>query len=147
MFLTTSDYNAVCDPYELQQITASDSTLRQQAEAAALQLIASYTRNRYDMDTEFAKTGDSRDPMLVNVAVNVALWFLVHRLPQQMGTDRRDQLYDEAVRWLKDVQASRATPDWARYVSADGEEGFPGFKVLHIPSKGLQYPEREFRCR
>ena len=120
-FLVTTDYQAVCDDYEFEQIMANASA-RTQAEAAAVQLIASYTRNRYDIDTELAKTGDERDPMLVNVAVNIALWFLVHRLPQQMGLDRRDQLYDEAVKWLKDVQASRATPDWARYVSDDGTD-------------------------
>ena len=37
-----------------------------------------------------------------------------------MGHERRECLYDDAIKWLRDVQASKATPDLPLYISADG---------------------------
>jgi hypothetical protein len=39
-----------------------------------------------------------------------------------MGSDRRTELYEESVRWLRDVQASKASPDLPKYVSEDGSD-------------------------
>ena len=58
--------------------------------------------------------------MLVQVAVNISLWLMVHRLPQNMGHERRECLYNDAVKWLRDVQSSKASPDLPLYISADG---------------------------
>ncbi len=121
MFLSDSDYKSVCDDFEFTQIQ-DNAVTRQQAEEAAMQMVASYTRDRYDMDAAFAHTGTDRDPMLVQVTVNITLYLLIHRLPQQMGSDRREQLYDDAIRWLRDVQASKASPAWPKYVSPDGTD-------------------------
>ena len=120
MFLTDDDYKAVCDDFEFEQLQAH-TDIRKQAEAAAFEQISSYTRDRYDMAKAFAKEGCHRNPMLVQVAVNLSLYFLVHRLPQSMGSDRREQLYDESIKWLRDVQATKASPDLPKYVSDDGD--------------------------
>ena len=120
-FLTEDDYAAVCDEFELEQIADNDTT-REQAEQAAIEQVSSYTCDRYDMDAAFAATGSDRNPMLVQVTINIALYILVHRLPQQMGSDRRTELYEESVRWLRDVQASKASPDLPKYVSEDGTD-------------------------
>ena len=73
------------------------------------------------MDRAFAAEGDDRNPMLVQVAVNISLWLMVHRLPQQMGHERRESLYNDAIQWLKDVQASKASPDLPTYESQSGD--------------------------
>lgn len=120
MFLTDEDYKAVCDDFEFEQIQAN-TTIRQQAEVAAMEKIASYTRDRYDMEKAFAAEGKHRNPMLVECAVNISLYTMVHRLPQAMGSERREQLYEDSIKWLRDVQASKATPDLPKYVSEDGD--------------------------
>ena len=84
MFLTLEDYRSVCDEYELQQITQNDDT-RLTAEAAAMEQIGSYLRHRYDSDRAFSAVGAERNAMLVQVAVNISLWLMIHRLPQSMG--------------------------------------------------------------
>lgn len=99
MFLTVEDYRSVCDDYEFEQITQSPET-REVAEAAALEQISSYLRSRYDIDRAFAASGSCRNAMLVQVAVNISLWLMVHRLPQNMGHERRECLYNDAVKWL-----------------------------------------------
>lgn len=119
MFLTLDDYSSVCDDYEFKQITEKED-VRLKAEAAAMEEIASYLRNRYDIDRAFAAVGSCRNAMLVQVAVNISLWLMIHRLPQSMGHERRECLYDDAIKWLRDVQASKASPDLPLYISADG---------------------------
>ncbi|WP_336617865.1 phage protein Gp36 family protein [Bacteroides acidifaciens] len=119
MFLTLDDYSSVCDDYEFKQITEKED-VRLKAEAAAMEEIASYLRSRYDIDRAFAAVGSCRNAMLVQVAVNISLWLMVHRLPQNMGHERRECLYDDAIKWLRDVQASKASPDLPLYISADG---------------------------
>lgn len=120
MFLTVEDYRSVCDTYEFEQITEDQAT-RMAAEAAALEEISSYLRARYDMDRVFAASGTCRNPMVVQCAVNISLWLMVHRLPQNMGHERRECLYNDSIKWLRDVQASKATPDLPVYVSEGGE--------------------------
>lgn len=120
MFLTVEDYRSVCDTYEFEQITEDQAT-RMAAEAAALEEISSYLRARYDMDRVFAASGNCRNPMVVQCAVNISLWLMVHRLPQNMGHERRECLYNDSIKWLRDVQASKASPDLPVYVSEEGE--------------------------
>lgn len=119
MFLTLDDYSSVCDDYEFKQITEKED-VRLKAEAAAMEEIASYLRSRYDIDRAFATVGSCRNAMLVQVAVNISLWLMVHRLPQNMGHERRECLYNDAVKWLRDVQSSKASPDLPLYISPDG---------------------------
>lgn len=119
MFLTLDDYRSVCDDYEFKQITQNDD-IRLTAEAAAMEQIASYLRHRYDIDRAFATSGTTRNSMLVQCAVNIALWLMIHRLPQNMGHERRECLYNDSVKWLRDIQAGKASPDLPVYQSPDG---------------------------
>lgn len=120
MFLTVEDYRSVCDDYEMEQLSAlTDDRLA--AEHAALEQIGSYTRHRYDMEKAFAAEGEDRNAMLVQCAVNITLWLMIHRLPQNMGHERRECLYNESIKWLRDVQSSKASPELPTYVSCDGD--------------------------
>lgn len=121
MFLTLEDYGSVCDDYELRQITENDD-VRMKAEAAALEEIASYLRHRYDTGRAFAAEGTARNSMLVQCAVNIALWLMIHRLPQNMGHERRECLYNDSIKWLRDIQAGKASPDLPLYQSPDGSD-------------------------
>lgn len=113
-FLTTDDYKAVCDELEFSTLQA-DEDFRLQAEQTAIEQIKSYCRPRYDMDTEFAKTGTDRHPMLIQCTVNIALWIMHHRLPSAMGAERRREAYDDTIDWLKQVQLSKASPTFQTY--------------------------------
>lgn len=120
MFLNDDDYNAVCDDFEFETLQAN-TDLRLTAERAAQEQISSYTRHRYDMARAFRQTGADRNPQLVQCCVNITLWLMVHRLPQNMGIERRESLYNESIKWLRDVQASKASPDFPTYMGIDGD--------------------------
>lgn len=69
------------------------------------------------MAKAFAQQGVCRNAMLVDCAVNITLYIMVHRLPQSMGSDRRVQLYEDSIKWLRDVQASKASSDMPKYAT------------------------------
>lgn len=89
MFLTEDDYRVVCDEDELDILTRSEPETRQKAERVAMEEVASYLRPRYDTEKAFAAEGDQRNAMLVQVTVNIALYYLVHWLPQNLALDGR----------------------------------------------------------
>ncbi len=108
-FLTIDDYRGVCDTYELDTLTANTDN-RLTCEAAAIEHISSYIRHRYDVTKVFSATGSERNPLIVQCAVNITLYLLSHRLPQSMGHERRECLYNDSISWLRDVQNSKASP-------------------------------------
>lgn len=118
MLINITDFSTVCSDYEIEQLTALGEEL-QIAERAALEQMASYLRHRYDTEKAFSATGEERNPMLVQCAVNITLWLLIHRLPQNMGHERRECLYNDAIKWLRDVQNSKASPDLPTYTDPD----------------------------
>lgn len=138
-FITLDDYRSVCDTYEFKQITAADPDVRSAAEAAALEQVASYIRHRYDIDRAFAASGPCRNSMLLQCAVNIALWLMVHRLPQNMGHERRECLYNDSLKWLRDVQAGKASPDLPTYV-----DPLTGDADAHNPIRAGSMPPNRY---
>lgn len=119
MFLNEDDYKAVCDDFEFETLQAN-TDIRLWAERAAQEQISSYTRQRYDMEQAFATEGEERNQQLVQCCVSISLWLMCHRLPQSMSHERRECLYNDAIKWLRDVQASKASPNLPTYTAADG---------------------------
>ena len=111
MFLTIDDYKPVCSSRELEILQQSDTLTRERAERVAIEEVASYLRNRYDTERIFAAEGDERNAHLVQICVNVVLFYLVQWLPAKMASANRTELYEYAIEWLKSVQAGKATPD------------------------------------
>lgn len=120
MFLTNEDYEVICDERSFDVIIRSETKIRNDAEAEAMEEVASYLRSRYDMEKAFAAEGSDRNPKLVGVTAKIALYYLIHSLPQYMALDAYKDLYDEAVAWLGKVQQGRLQPDLPTY---DGENG------------------------
>ena len=121
MFLTEDDYRVVCDEDELDILTRSEPETRQKAERVAMEEVASYLRPRYDTEKAFAAEGDKRNAMLVQVTVNIALYYLVHWLPQNLALDGRQELYDNAIAWLTRVSKGGSMPNLPTYTGEDGE--------------------------
>lgn len=115
MFLTVDDYRVITSPADLDIICQSSDEIRQQAERVAMEEIAGYVRSRYDIDSAFAQSDIARNPLLVQLTVCIALWWLGQWLPGMMGADMRQDLYDNAISRLKDIQAGKFTPDFPEY--------------------------------
>ena len=121
MFLDENDYKVVCDEEELDVLTRSDVETRRRAERVAMEEVASYLRPRYDVSKAFAATGSERNEMLVQVTVNIALFYLARWLPQRLALDGRQEMYDNAIGWLTRVSKGAATPDLPVHAGENGE--------------------------
>lgn len=110
-FLTEADYKAVSDDNTLNVLHQCDPANLQRAEAYAQEEISSYLRNKYDIQAAFAATGQQRNPQLVMITADIALYHLVAWLPKRMGFEIRETRYKRAIEWLEQVQAGRSLPD------------------------------------
>lgn len=119
MFLTEDDYRVVTCPSDLAIICQSSEEIRQQAERTAMEEVAGYVRPRYDIEAAYSKTDIERNPLLVQLTVSIALWWLGQWLPGMVGLDLRQLLYDNAIERLKDIAKGSFTPDFPEYSQQD----------------------------
>ena len=110
-FLTDEDFKAVCDDNTLATIHQQDTRNLHRAIRYAIEEVSSYLRSRYDIAKAFAQTDDARNPQLVMLTCDVALYHLIAWLPKRIGFEIRETRYKAAIAWLRDVQAGKATPD------------------------------------
>lgn len=139
MFLEDKDYKVVCTGEVLDIITQSDPENRIRAELSAQEEAEGYLRSRYDTRKAFAQKGADRNPMLVRVVVSIALYYLGRSLPQYMGDEQRETMYNNAIAWLKDVQSGKATPDLPLYRSEEGEDTQNPVRFGSLPARRYGY--------
>lgn len=119
MFLQTDDYRVVCAPTDLEIISQSNEEIRQQAEDTAKEEVSGYVRSRFDIAEAYEASGTDRNPLLVQLTVSIALYYLGMWLPSFMGNDTREVLYNNAIARLRDIQKGAFTPDFPRYTDED----------------------------
>lgn len=121
MFLTENDY-IVASADALTIFSQSTPKKREKAEKMAIEEIAGYLRSRYDTGLIFSAVGDNRNDVIVMHACDITLYHLVSWLPGKMGREIRKERYERAVKWLKEVQAGKVTPNLPTCTGEDGEE-------------------------
>lgn len=100
----------------------------QQAIAEAQAEVESYLTARYDIRAEFAKTGDSRLPMVVKLVRDIALYNCFNIANPVSMPENRVTSYNNAIKFLKDVQAERASIDGlVRLTGATGGSSYVSF--------------------
>lgn len=110
-FLTIDDFKAVCDMQTLNVINQADTANLDRAERYAIEEVSSYLRSRFDTAAAFSASGDQRNGFLVMILADVCLYHLIAWLPKRIGFEIRETRYKQAIDWLKDVQAGKASPD------------------------------------
>ena len=84
---------------------------RIQAITEAQAEVESYLTARYDIRAEFAKSGDSRLPMVVKLVRDIALYNCFNIANPVSMPENRVTSYNNAIKILKEVQAERASID------------------------------------
>lgn len=121
-FLTQDDFISVCDSQTLSVINQNDTPTFERGVRYAIEEIKSYLSARYDMDQAFALTGAQRNDQLVMITCDIALYHLVAWLPKRIGFEIREIRYKNAIAWLKDVQAGKASPNLPPNTNDQGED-------------------------
>lgn len=123
MFITEEDYIQVgTEALKIMQQSSRDNRLM--AEQRAMSRIASALRGRYDVEAAFAREGKQRDAELVGCATDIALYHMISSLPQKMGYEIREKRHEQALKYLKDIQAGNVTPDIPTLTGPGGEEDY-----------------------
>jgi phage gp36-like protein len=117
MYLTIQDFDTSIYP-EIRNAIARKSQLNINHQINfALSLIRSRLSARYDMAAEFLKTGEARNPLLLEYAMDIAIYNLYNS--QEAIPDHRVKRYDDAIEFLKDVVSKKANLEGVPLIPTD----------------------------
>lgn len=117
-FITLDDYDASIHREILDALLRHDSDIEDSAiveicEDRAIAEMRCYLDKYYDCDAIFSATGDDRHPLILMMAIDIAVYhiFCQHN-PYKMSEIRKDR-YNRALEWLKAVAKADITIDGA----------------------------------
>ena len=136
-FIQKEDYDASIHTEILNSLTRSDDAVIEICEDRAIAEMRSYMYSRYDCDAIFSATGNDRHPLVLMMAIDIAIYhlFCLHN-PQKLSQIRKDR-YDRAVEWLKSVSKGQITIEGApaAVVSDDTIQSAPMFNLRSNPPR------------
>lgn len=121
MFIDINEMDTVIQEYKLNEISDTDYTILQRCIIAAVKRVKGYLMSRYDTDKIFTAVGDDRDPDIVEICKNAALWYLVRRNNVDILYDRVKEVYDRDIAYLKEVASGNIPADLPLKENSDGE--------------------------
>lgn len=105
-YLSASELNSSLYPEIQMAISRGQSLTVELHINEALSYIQSKLSVKYDIETEFQKTGAERNNLLLKFAKDIAIYYL-YDLPETIP-DKRVKAYDDAVKFLDDVVKGKA---------------------------------------
>jgi phage gp36-like protein len=128
MYLTVEDLNAGGYMEELLAVGRTEQNMLS-AIAEAMAEVQSYLSARYDIGAEFAKTGTARNPMVLKIARNIAIYNIYNIGNPSSVPESRIAVYRDDIAFLKNVQAEKASlPSLTRLTDpAQGGSSFIAF--------------------
>jgi phage gp36-like protein len=121
MFIQEEELRSVAYSYQLEQIVENDATILQMAIEAATEEVRGYLSSRYDTAAAFAATGADRNPLLVEITKDIALWYIIRLSNVDIIYEPVKERYDRAVQWLDRVARGTITPDLPAATDENGD--------------------------
>lgn len=134
-FIQPPDYDASIHREILDSITREDSSVVEICEDRAVAEMRCYLSKRYDCDRIFSATGSDRLPLVLMMAIDIAVFhlFCIHN-PQKLSQVRRDR-YDRAVEWMKAVAREDISIDGAPLLSEEQRAASAAFRLKSNPKR------------
>jgi len=130
-FITEEDLISAIREEELNQLIREDAAASAFAIDAAIEEMKPYLQKYYNVDTIFAQTGDNRNKLLMNFAIDIAIYILISvALPGQDLEDRRAR-YKRAIDWLKQISKGEITANLPRTDTPENSPNNRGFIGVH----------------
>ncbi|OSZ79283.1 hypothetical protein CAP35_13805 [Chitinophagaceae bacterium IBVUCB1] len=136
-FLTDADYDTLIKE-EIKRLLDGRATNGTgtpyklvKAENMAIRQIKNRLKARYDMEAEFAKSNtptDLRDSFLVMITIDITLYHLYSQTGHRDVPKHREDRYQDAIDWLKDVGTGVQEADFATY-EEEGETPPPDMRL------------------
>ena len=102
-FFDRTDMEVYMEAQDIDQIIDGDTTIIPEVIASSEEFVAEKIRQRINVDSEFAKTGNDRNKQLLKQTIAVSLFYLCERLPTENIPEAREAAYERALDWLNDV--------------------------------------------
>lgn len=109
-YITVDEIKTHLYEEQVDVITGGDNTILQSAIDAAISEAKGYLR-AFDTATEFCKTGNARNSLLIIFLKDIAVWHFVNICNVNTDLGLRMERYKRAVDWLKAVQKGDVVPD------------------------------------
>lgn len=90
-------------------ISREDDTIITAAIDASIQEAWGYLGS-YDRDRIFSAKGDGRNPLLLIFVKDIAVWHFINLCNAGTELELRQDRYDRAISWLRQVQKGEVTP-------------------------------------
>jgi phage gp36-like protein len=110
MFLNIEELKTVMYDYQLSEIVEDDNTIAEMAIQAAIEEVKSYLCGRYDMNRAFSAKGNERNPLILEITKDVALWQIIRLSNPDIIHERVKDRYDRAIDWLDKVARGLISP-------------------------------------
>jgi len=109
-FLTKEELGSHLYVENIDVITREDDTLAVAAIDTAVQEAKGYL-GAFDKDAIFAAVEGARNALLLTFVKDIAAWHLINLCNAGSDMKLRQDRYERAINWLKEVQKGNVTPD------------------------------------
>jgi hypothetical protein len=128
-FILETDYDMQIKQEIIRLLTAQEfyqSAKLVRAEQTAIRQIRNRIAKRYDCDAIFSPSpegqGEARDQWIVTITIDIALYHLYSQTGMKDIPQHRQDRYQDALDWLKDVGNGTSTAELPALVDEDGNE-------------------------
>ncbi len=126
-FIQEDDYEMLIKQEIIKLLTATDfynAARLVRAENTAIAQIRNRLGKRYDCDQIFGASADpdERDAWIVTITIDIALYHLYSRTGMKDIPEHRNNRYQDAIDWLKDVGNGSTTANLPPLTDDDGED-------------------------
>jgi phage gp36-like protein len=111
MYITPEELKTALYAYQAQEITEADNDILFMNIAAAEAEVRSYLAGLYDVNAIFAAEGAARNPLLMELTKNIAVWYIVRLSNVDLLYQHAKERYNAAIEWLNRVADGKLTPD------------------------------------
>lgn len=122
VFLTATDFNMKVSSDILNQITQTDNTILDDAEKQAIGIINDNLSSNFDIDTEIAKTDNERHDNLLRWMLNLTLYFIYERVPDDQVPERVVKNFDDTITEIEMIARGKKNTTLARVIDEETSE-------------------------
>ena len=108
-YLTKTELKTHAKTAEIDVIIDGDETIALACIDIAIEFALSKLLKQYDTDVIFAKTGAARNPLLLKVVKDIAIWELIGLANPNIDYQDKKFRYEQAVDWLTAVYKGMPT--------------------------------------